>query len=747
MQVLESALLYASKGWRVFPVHSIDEHGKCTCGENCKSPGKHPVLTNGLNGASSDPQKIKGWFKNAPWANIAIRTGAESGLWAIDLDPEKGGYESFKAFVADRDVGAPLVSNTGGGGTHLLFEAPEGVSIVTRTNVHGLSGVDIRGQGGYIVAPPSQHLKGVYHWGAPLDKLALYKAPDWLASKFQAQPDVAEQANSIPAAAGPGFRYMLQSEKDEIFSALEHIDSYERETWLRVGMALHSIDSGEDGYKAWCWWSQLGSGAEKYDENDQMRTWKAFRSKNGQVNKETIFFMAQNAGWENPLHSCLEQSESASEAPDDESCVIASRDEPAHPGSPPGILSTVIDYILKTAPRPQPVFALNAALCMAGTVMGQKVCSETGLRTNLYLLSIGPSGSGKDHPRKAIGRILSEANLFHLIGGEEFSSGSAILSMLAAGNVRVSQLDEFGKMLSEAVAATGSHKASIIRRLMTLFSSADAIVPGQEMSSLSARKKDEVAERKDIHYPHLSLHMTTVLSELLPALSSADVFSGFLNRILISVAKNERPKLSLSSSHAPVPQEVLRWIFDVRNPRYKPGSTDLSGFIDSAPRVIKFSMPAASVIEQFRDFTYEREIEGESSGTDALWGRATEHAIKMSMIAEVSTNPAAEYISQESALWGAGFVNYATWEAEQLVKHHVSDSAFEGQVKAVYMKIKAAGDKGISRRALRRQSPLRSMRPRDQTEVFAALSSYSVEEFPDPKQVGPGRPRVLFRAV
>ena len=69
---LAAALRYARRGWYVLPVHSVRE-GRCTCGDpNCSRPGKHPRTLHGVKDATTDPEVIRGWFKQWPGANIGV---------------------------------------------------------------------------------------------------------------------------------------------------------------------------------------------------------------------------------------------------------------------------------------------------------------------------------------------------------------------------------------------------------------------------------------------------------------------------------------------------------------------------------------------------------------------------------------------------------------------------------------------------------------------------------------------------
>lgn len=175
------ALRYAERGWPVFPVHGLKD-GKCSCGRHCKTPGKHPAIQKGHNAATTDTETIRKWWRKHPERNIGIRTGAESGLVVIDIDPRHGGDATLSDAVSENDdLPDTLTANTGGGGFHLFFRHPGG-KVKTSTNVLG-EGVDVRGDGGYIVAAPSRHNSGgVYSWRefsiSPAD------IPEWLLDRI-----------------------------------------------------------------------------------------------------------------------------------------------------------------------------------------------------------------------------------------------------------------------------------------------------------------------------------------------------------------------------------------------------------------------------------------------------------------------------------------------------------------------------------------------------------------------------------
>ena len=101
LQIMEAALGYNHHGLAVLPLHSPGENGSCSCGdEDCSSPGKRPYTHRGLHDASTDPDQIRRWWREWPDANVGIRTGTESGLIVLDVDPDHGGDESLAQLEA-----------------------------------------------------------------------------------------------------------------------------------------------------------------------------------------------------------------------------------------------------------------------------------------------------------------------------------------------------------------------------------------------------------------------------------------------------------------------------------------------------------------------------------------------------------------------------------------------------------------------------------------------------------------------
>ena len=225
---LECALLYAGLGWRVFPLHSMRD-GVCSCGDaSCTSPAKHPRTKRGCKDAVADEPQIRSWWTRWPDANVAIATGRDSGLVVIDVDPRHGGDDSWEVLKHELGIPTTWEVRTGGGGVHAYFRYPELRAISSGAGKLG-PGIDHRGNGGYVVAPPSNHASGgIYFWdvaeGEPMAEVHrnLVRRLDTVGKH-----PVSPQSKPATPGAGPPWWAVLRRvgfEPDEIATIGERLD-------------------------------------------------------------------------------------------------------------------------------------------------------------------------------------------------------------------------------------------------------------------------------------------------------------------------------------------------------------------------------------------------------------------------------------------------------------------------------------------------------------------------------------------
>jgi Bifunctional DNA primase/polymerase, N-terminal len=186
-----AALEFAEHGDPVFAVWHAENH-RCGCRAfDCDSPAKHPIASltpEGLKNATTDSTLIRAWWTRFPHANVAMRTGVTSTV--LDVDPAKGGRETLAQLEAQYGP-LPVTPKilTGGGGVHYHFAPVRGL----RNSAGKIgSGLDIRGEDGYVLLPPSNHVSGGVYLDdlvAPMYETPRAPMPAWLVALASRAPD------------------------------------------------------------------------------------------------------------------------------------------------------------------------------------------------------------------------------------------------------------------------------------------------------------------------------------------------------------------------------------------------------------------------------------------------------------------------------------------------------------------------------------------------------------------------------
>ncbi|RKT24446.1 P4 family phage/plasmid primase-like protein [Paraburkholderia sp. RAU2J] len=301
--LLDAAVEAAAEGLFVFPVHP---------------KGKTPLIEQWQHKATRDTQTICEWWKLYPAANIGCHAG-KSGLAVIDVDPRNGGNETFAELEAlHGSIASEVETMTGGGGRHLFFLAPEGVKLSKALG----KGVDLQSGNKYVILPPSVHptTGKRYEWAKGRDvsnRYALDELPAWCCSRKGKV-----SANAPAPLDADDWGLAIRGRWDGSTEAVERVKGMmaviaadERDTWIKVGTALHHYFEGSDaGRELWDDWSEESS---KFDGDDQERTWRGFKA-DGAITLGTVVHLAKEHGWTQPDLEVTSKAddEDESEGPD-----------------------------------------------------------------------------------------------------------------------------------------------------------------------------------------------------------------------------------------------------------------------------------------------------------------------------------------------------------------------------------------------------------------------------------------------
>lgn len=289
-EIHKAATEYASMGWHVFPLHTVDKEGHCSCGNvTCGDAGKHPRVARGLKEASRDLNKIDEWFgPDAPPANIGVVTGEISGITVLDIDIGEGkfGAESWAEAIKDHGEPDTLIAETGSGGMHVIFQYNS--ALKTASNVLG-KGVDCRNDGGYIVAAPSRHRSGgQYKWLNWGTKLAVLPAHLSRRKETRGRPKNDDMYRG---------KYTIE----QVASMLEVVPSDDRDLWRHVGVILgREFNRVDEAWALYVEWAAKAGGKKGRNHDEIMH--EAFyelsqQSAEKQLSVGTIVKAALDNGW------------------------------------------------------------------------------------------------------------------------------------------------------------------------------------------------------------------------------------------------------------------------------------------------------------------------------------------------------------------------------------------------------------------------------------------------------------------
>lgn len=187
MRLIDRALSYAAVDVPVFPV----------------SLEKRPLTRNGFKDATKDQSQISNWWRKWVTAGIGAPTGEASGLLVVDSDPRHGGDASLAELC--EEFGMEWLENTltvrsGGGGHHFYFQYPSGLNIRNSAGKLG-EGLDVRGEGGYIILPPSPHPSGKTYTVQEPARAA--PCPQWLIERLKVERLVERPSISLSVSFDP----------------------------------------------------------------------------------------------------------------------------------------------------------------------------------------------------------------------------------------------------------------------------------------------------------------------------------------------------------------------------------------------------------------------------------------------------------------------------------------------------------------------------------------------------------------
>ncbi len=606
-----------------------------------------------------------------PASNIGLCLGDASGLLAIDYDIDVHGLHSRIEKILPK---SPCIKR-GAKGYTAFYRYSNQRSASYKSE--GVTVLDVLGSGKQTVLPPSVHPDGMeYAWDGP----------SLLDINRDDLPEIAPEAMAevIRLFRGPQeerkYEQISFSTDDDVERALSHVSAEDYDTWVRIGMAL------KDGGHAFGLWDRWSGQSSKYPgAREAQKKWDSFNREGLHI--ETVFYEAIQAGFKPepkpiPLGFQVTVKSGGNMRP------VAPPIKEDFLTNIPGLPGLISEHINATAGFQQPLLSLAAALATAGGIMANKVETETGLRSNVYILGLGESSSGKDHARQAMKTLLHECGMGRLEMGLPKSGTALIRAVSERGGVAVSYIDEFGHLLGKLTGKhTQSHEREITPILLELYSSAGSVFHGPEFANHDGKTATKV-----IPNPCLSLYPVTTPQRFYAALTSTDILDGFISRFMVFESNDFPIEWDRKRKLTEIPS-ALRNIIETWKERGISTDNMVTTFNSD---VVPFSDKARDIFSDYvrKNRAKAQQVLRADEGTHAVYGRMGDNAMRLALIAHEGN-----CIDEDVALWAIRVTDYCAALLLNAIAHKIADTDTERQNKEIVAYIRGQSDekKTVSR--------------------------------------------------
>lgn len=676
--------------------------------------GKQPLISwKRFQDNRADVEEVNKW--DVTPHNIGIATGHVSEILVVDVD---GVYPPDWP-----DMPKTWTAKTKKGFHYYFYMSPDQDF---RNSTRIAENVDIRANGGYVVAPPSKHPDGgLYSWEIAPEDATLAEIPDWLIEVLNKHDKRLFEAPNHPKVDKPVVRSVNSSDNDQAYidaavkaecDILRTIgeggrnDQLNKSTFALAGLlpagevsAILTPIALEIGLNAVETRKTIDSGCQG--------------ARPREIPQRIGFVSNPEAPEEMPLivKNILERNGKVIKQSEISSDLISGA---------PSFMGDFIRWSLATSFFPQPTLSLAAAIALAGHLMAHKVATETDLRTNFYTMGVAESGAGKEHARQCVAKLLDAAGHSDGLSGDPASSPAVINLVSRAGGAALIQIDEMGHYIKSIGGDnSASHNKMVAANFMKLYSSAGGMYIGQEYAN-----NETNGGRSDIDQPCLNIYGTTIPDNLYGALSKESAYDGFLSRWMIFETSRFDIEGNVNAQRLGSPPDGLveSAKFWIDQPKYHAGAGGQDGNLNTytmiKPRVIEFTDTARKQYYEFRT-DCRRKMANSSDKIDrAFWNRTAEHAAKLALVGHVG-----DKICTSVFDWAVELSNALTISAIDNIKANVYDNAYEAELQSIFKLIKGSGAAGISKSEVTRKTQRMERRKR-QDIIETLIESGDIRE-------------------
>ena len=381
-----------------------------------------------------------------------------------------------------------------------------------------------------------------------------------------------------------------------------------------------------------------------------------------------------------------------------------------------GALQDIINYYNATSGNKQPLFAIQSAMAACSVILARNFTTNFENRTSLFMLNLAKSGTGKEHAKKTIEKILEATDNADLIGGDGYTSASAVISGLQMRPRHIAIIDEFSKNIEAANNKnSGSHLKEANAKLMEAFGRLDGTIRARSYSTigLTDAKKKELSEQKVIN-PAITLLCMSTPDDFFEHMGARAIKDGFINRFLVCISEAER-EIRQYRGALDVPQSIIDWNFKIKE---RTGQKEDIATDPPDVQEVPFTLECMDVQKAFEQKCIDLANKLEEFQIEDIAMRANEMSMRIALIVALSENPNADFITPDHCRTAIAWVEYNLMRMIDNLKMSVSGSQFEADKKTV---LKALRDREVTRSDMHKRAPYSRFKKHDLDEILNAL--------------------------
>jgi len=689
---LDIALGFVEYGFKVIPVTRAEKRSVV------------PWKAYQTEAAPTD-QQVRLWFQNTNSVIPAIICGE---FVVVDADtPEAVGW------CAKNLTFTPFRVTTGRG-VHFYYKNSIGFGLYTarRDKVTIEKEIDIKGKGGYVIAPFNTHSSGATYEPKMDEGFDIHN--------FHDLPDLTvEDIESIKGeviTGGTGLSVPSPLTLEGVPSGSRN-DTAARLAGKYIGMNL-SIEETIAILNQW----NIKNSPPLPDE-EIITTVKSIAQTHAhnEANKKLAPLYAEKKEDIQPPDNLLEA---------------------------PGILKNIWQYAEDIARVSQPHLSMQTALALGSVVLGRLYKTDLNNYSSLFFMNVAKSGQGKENCKTVIETILEATEADYLLAGDGYTSAGAVFSALRFKPAHISIMDEFGKRLESVNQSSNFNKEDGIQILMECWGRCHGTIrpDNYSMMNSSPMQINEMMNRY-CHQPAVTLLGMTVPRNFYGSLSSGRIADGFLNRFIVCESLLPRVVGKLVEVSEP-PRNITDWVNAVRESvNLIDESIRNNGMLQMDAQIIPFDDASKELLASLEKILVDQQIILEKDGLEVLLSRTREKAMRLAMIGALADNPRCQIIDSEITKWAIDYVFYYDRLLVEACRKYVSSSELESKFKIVLNYIREMGDGGISKRDIDRHEIFRSMPRREVREIIDRLTNSGEIQERTFKTEGRGRPSSRYVAI